>query len=272
MYENELVKFFLPYNIMPSIFYLIFVFVSLILASKFIKNLIKKIIEKFMEKFIENKFQQNMENYKHELSLISEQCKFDYQRKITDFNLFTKEKHQVYKELFSLILVAFANAKEFGGMRHLPDFNQFDKSEMEGFLEKFELTSMKKIELLDIWENDKANCTRIINDFLDRIRVGRSVDEKYSATNYFYKNILHISDDIENLVKNIFNNITEINIFWEIEVKSKHFSGDLLKMREVEDKLSKLIYEDLKNLMKKELSVGYYEKEKESLQKQPALN
>ena len=48
---------------------------------------------------ISHKYQKAIESYKHELNTINEQQKFNYQRWITDFGLFTQKKHEAYAEL-----------------------------------------------------------------------------------------------------------------------------------------------------------------------------
>ena len=83
---------------------------------------------------ISHKYQKAIEAYKHELNAINEQQKFDYQRWMTDFGLFTQKKHEAYAELYKLILIADGSLERLSGFRSVPSFNEYTRADMEKYL------------------------------------------------------------------------------------------------------------------------------------------
>ena len=57
-------------------------------------------------KFIELKYSKSLEKYKVGLQEISESTKFQYQRKLVDFNLYTSKKHKCYINLYEAMVKA----------------------------------------------------------------------------------------------------------------------------------------------------------------------
>jgi hypothetical protein len=54
---------------------------------------------KYIGSQIEHLFGKRLEDHKHQLNMITETAKFDFQRKIHDFTLYTTKKHEAYAEL-----------------------------------------------------------------------------------------------------------------------------------------------------------------------------
>ena len=78
---------------------IVFEILKYVTASSVAIALLFFFAKKYIAIFIENKFDEQLETYKHDLSLITENARFDYQRKIQDFNLYTIKKHERYVEI-----------------------------------------------------------------------------------------------------------------------------------------------------------------------------
>ena len=110
------------------------------------------------------------------------------------------------------------------------------------------------------WENNRHECIKKIREIYDFKDFEQSKKCQIEAKNYFYENILYVSNEIEKLLKDIFSKIIEINIIWETCGGFSGISGeDLKKIREYEKEFQELIYNKLKTLMNKELALGYYD-------------
>lgn len=62
------------------------------------------LIRYLIQKKIDSYFNKQLEQYKQELSIISENIKYDINRKLFDFEAYASKKHTVYPELYRLLL------------------------------------------------------------------------------------------------------------------------------------------------------------------------
>jgi dsRNA-specific ribonuclease len=62
------------------------------------------LFKKTAENFISNHFQKQLEEYRHQLNYIAEEKRFDFQRMLNDFSQYSSKRHEVYPELYKLLL------------------------------------------------------------------------------------------------------------------------------------------------------------------------
>lgn len=252
MYEVSLNnnQVFLNFN---SIIYLT---ISTIISS----GIILFVIKKYLENRLNYNFQEKIEKYKNQLSIINELSKFDYQRKLTDYKLFTEFKHTIYRQIFSKIILTYAHCFRPFGLKEYPNFQNYTLKEVIDQIKSLNVLDELIIFINSNWDKNKHDCIKKIRKVYDFKDAEESRKCQIEAKNYFYENILYVSNDIEKLIKEVLSKIIEINIIWETcEDFSNVSEEELKKIREYEKELQELIYNKLKTLMNKELAVGYYD-------------
>ena len=93
-----------------------------------------KLIEYWVGKFVDLKFGLKLENHKAELNKISEGIKFDFQRKLQDFSLFTTKRHAAYLEVYIAMIETRQAINDYYTTRQIENFSNFSKSEIKEIL------------------------------------------------------------------------------------------------------------------------------------------
>ena len=223
------------------------------------------IFKKYYGTKIENTFQRSMESYKQELIVATENAKFDFQRKIQDFNLFTTKKHEVYGELNKLLLTAEGGILNLYGLRTELSYEEYNREDLKKLMDREGFPEGKMDEILKFFDaNDKFNAILLMKHFL-RIKEFRDANnELINARNFFWASIFYFSNEVEEKIKVIFIKLAALLIRQEQIFQAPDTAHELrnklgLESIELKKNIPDLIEKLLVN-MKQELSVGYYQK------------
>lgn len=223
--------------------------------------LLTPIYKNYVAKIIENKFSKQLELHKHNLNLLTENIKFDIQRKTYDFNLYTSKRHEIYKDLYKNILIAHGRVVSLMGVRNVVDIKQLN---LEGLLEyskQLDFPNSISNELTEKWGLDEDICKRYFQSIL---RNKEFSDAEYSINNL---NNLHLESKLflservdfltDSLVRNIKLLLHRYN-FSEKYAYVPNYTNGGAKPEEIENNL-KLEIDKICDFMKQELKKGDYE-------------
>lgn len=112
--ENELIKILINYIAIPSVVTTILVFV----------------LKRYLSNKVDHYFQEKITLFKHQLDLSIEAEKFNYQRKIQDFSLYTVKKHEKYVSLYELLLDAESRICGFYGIKSVPTYQEYNEKDI----------------------------------------------------------------------------------------------------------------------------------------------
>lgn len=228
-----------------------------------ITTLLFFILRKYFGTKIDTAFKKNIEKYKQELLVATEHSKFDFQRKIQDFNLFTSKKHEVYGELNKLLLIAENYITGLFGFRTELSYEEFDKIDLKKVMENSGFPNGKINQILNtIDEGNRIEAIIMMKKFLGLKEFRDSNNALINARNYFWSSIFYFSDKVESLVKDILSKLTsllvkqeQIDQLPEVAQETKNKLG--LESIELKREIP-IILENIMEQMKEELSVGYY--------------
>lgn len=207
---------------------------------------------------ISHKYQKAIETYKHELNVISEQQRFDYQRWMTDFGLFTQKKHEAYAELYKLILIADGSLERLSGFRSVPSFSEYTRADMEKYLRDQHIVEGFIPQLMDGWEISQNECIRKIREYQTMIDFQKADKARNDASNYYLVNSVYFSEAVEEVVREILKLIGHQHVIDE-QSRVEHYSDESgrKERKEIREKKPVLIRQ-LKTMIRKEMSAGYY--------------
>lgn len=207
---------------------------------------------------ISHKYQKAIETYKYELNAISEQQKFDYQRWMTDFGLFTQKKHGAYAELYKLILIADGSLERLSGFQSVPSFSEYTRADMENYLRGQHIVEGFIPQLMDGWETSQTECIRRIHEYQTMIDFQKADKARNDASNYYLVNSVYFSEAVEEIVREIFKLIGYQHVIDE-QSRVEHYSDESgrKERKEIREKKPVLIRQ-LKTMIRKEMSAGYY--------------
>lgn len=207
---------------------------------------------------VEHKYQKAIETYKHELNTINEQLKFNYQRWITDFSLFTQKKHEAYAELYRLILIADGSLEGLYGFRQVPSFEEYTRADMEKHLINQHIVEGFIPQLLEGWETSREKCIRKILEYQTMIDFQKADKARTDASNYYLLNSVYFSEAIEEIVSELLKLLGHQYVI-DRQSLIEHYSDETghAERKTIKERKPVLISK-LKATIRSEMSAGYY--------------
>lgn len=237
-------------------------------------GIIAMLFKSYFKNLVDQFFKKELAHYQYELNLITEEKKFDYQRKIQDFNLYTSKKHESYQELYRLVVTAKHKIIDLADETELEN-----SSGLSLYDYVLDLEAVKNIKgKLNSLNQDSNDSKSKYSNIESEIRKQRSVvvEQKFldmdnsinEYEDYFRRvevfcsyEVTVFCEDILMLMRNLATGLKH-NI--TIREAGPEFMQELSQLPE--DFVSKYksnlrkYGDDLKNAIKEELSVGDYSK------------
>lgn len=124
------------------------------------------LVRYLIQKKIDSYFNKKVETYKQELTIITENAKYDISKKLYDFEAYASKKHAVYPELYRLVFEPWSELSQYN--RRLGPGAAVGKDKMN-------------MQILKSSYNEDITPT---------------IDKLNEAYDYFYKNELYLSKDV----------------------------------------------------------------------------
>jgi hypothetical protein len=144
---------------------------------------------------VDHQFALRIEDHKHELQRITEQERFDLQRRLAGASLYLQKQHEVAAKVYVAVRVAhgfIVNLFESTtANRRLEDYNEAD---LRGIMAKNELLEGKQEELLARWREDRQLGADAIRAYLFELRIPQAEKVLGRAKNSIYLDEIYLSD------------------------------------------------------------------------------
>ncbi|MBB3109115.1 Sec-independent protein translocase protein TatA [Paenibacillus phyllosphaerae] len=205
--------------------------------------------------------QATLEDKKHLLNKVADDNKFDIQRKMQDFNLYSVQRHNIYPEIYALYLDADGYARRMMGYREVPDYKRYSSKELEYSLKAKGIPDIKVEDFINDWDQVRSVRIKELNEYIRHFEFQENMEKFVIARNKFSRSKLFLSEEVisicEELNKAIrqYLYVTQDLLNGEVEPRDR---GELRqKYLEGEENIPKIIM-SLETQMKKELTVGDY--------------
>ena len=207
-----------------------------------------------IEGAVKTGFEKQLETHKNELLLTAEAARFDYQRKIQDFELFTTKKHIANAKLYRGLLEAHGRVTDLlpKSIQYAPSFEDFNEKDLEAFLGEQKFPSAKQEEVLRIFRDDKGRAVEAYLEYRATLQSWKAHKAHERATRYFVFNALYLSPRTTELAEKLLLAMRGALIDIQLE-GAENVSAALASMRQVTTDLK-----DLRQEMQRELTAGYY--------------
>ncbi len=219
------------------------------------------VLSKIFSSGVDSYFAKKLESHKHQLDQITERNRFDYDRWATDFGLYTSKKHEVYSELYRLILIADGSLEGLVGLRELPSFEEYTRNDMEQYLKGYHVVEGYILELLKDWSINRRDCIAKIREYLYMLDFQKADKDRQDAKNFFLVNILYLSNVMEKHVTELFTKLVERFVLEKHMIIDKDRDKDFYERSKDAATRKKELLKLIKEKMREELSVGYYKSE-----------
>ncbi|QDZ88694.1 hypothetical protein [Priestia megaterium] len=205
-------------------------------------------------------YDKQLASFNAEIIREAEKGKEDFQRKIHDFTLYSKKRHEIYPELFKGMGKLFYDIKYIDAKAFLSEEMVESKRELVMYFEELDILPNERFKrqiekYYDEYEEngDFRKCCLQLNDALRNRLTVELAKEFGGLEDYRAGSLLYLSDEVSeksgDFIKGLGYLISPTIL---APYLSEEVDLDLLK-KNMDDAL-----EDLKQVMKRELSVGDY--------------
>lgn len=217
------------------------------------------LFKKYFGGIIDSTFSRELESFKQKLEIATEEIRFDFQKKIHNYNLFIQRKFTAYEELQRLMLTAEAHIRSLYGVRREPTFEEYNDEDFRTLLEKNNFPKGKIEELLSI-----DNHNEFIHKLRKQMRFKEIRDSEISINelrNYYWLSKMYLSEKIDIEIQTIMDKMLTLQLKYEMleeltrEIRQQNQDEDEdEKARKLKEEIQKLVPEFV-GQVKKELSV-----------------
>jgi len=156
----------------------------------------KLYLERRVNAGVDARFAERLEAHKQGLNLLTEQAKFDLQRRLADFSLFATRKHDAAAKVWEASRVAHGYVTSLFGVSHDYTFEEFNLEDMRAHLEAKGVPKGKQKEVLAQWPKNRSEAVKELRPYLRMLRV-QEADRKFQeAKNVTYVNELYFPDEV----------------------------------------------------------------------------
>lgn len=227
------------------------------------------IIRNWLKGNINSHFNKKLENHKHDLQKITEDIKYDYQRKIHDFSLFSNKKHEVYAELYKLLNDANSKIKIATAVfRQYPDFRNQQFEKVEKYLKEYPVSDDTIEHVRSKWISDRNEGIKEFQRAVDMEKVIKADESRTEAYLYLINNELFLNDEVAENAHDIADKLRLLVISEHHKVLDGYEGISRKDFYNEQREHNKTIDEKLKIVkvsMQKELAIGYYQEENNSI-------
>lgn len=213
-------------------------------------------------------FSKQLEKYKRDLQDISEATKFEYQRKLSDFNLYTTKKHEHYIKLYEQILNAYGYVSHLASaLKMRPSYSWYNEEDIRDHLKKLLLPKGRIDELVTAWNDNKNQAEREIYKCITLKEEFDAENAINEMKNLYWKSQLYMSETLSSEIKTLIDQLFELYFNCKCEYKEFEEPKERLSNYEKNKQSKEIIdkhFQDIVILMKEELTVGYYSKKEDA--------
>lgn len=212
-------------------------------------------VEFYAKKRLDLEFSKHIEQHKAELQQIRDQINFDLGRKMKDFDLYTTKRHQVYPELLGLFLVAGEKIGDYGNVRRY-NISDMTSAQLQHFLVNvFAVPEEHYRHLVEAWESNRVGQIDSVYATCQRYAWVNMLNAIIAAHN---KTLLYELYCSEEVAYNFLKLTKQLKQFTELLNEYLIKNEDLNEnAKELKESIESLLSEQ-KDLMRKELGLGYY--------------
>jgi len=244
---NDILKIVLEYFAIPTLVTTIIIFA----------------LKKYLGDKVDHYFQEKITLFSHQLDLATEAERFNYQRKIQDFNLYNVKKHENYIRLYELLLEAESRILGIYGFKTELAYEEHNEVDFKRIMTEEKFPEGKIEEIFGIWKNrGKEDAIKEMKKFFRLIEIKKADNSFWALKNHFMISKLYLSDTMDVKFDSFLTSIGSLlatyetieQIPFEIRREEKSLIDNGMEIR----KTIRPQAEELTSLLKKELSAGYY--------------
>jgi hypothetical protein len=229
-------------------------------------------LKNYIKSVTQNYFNKNIENHKHELTKALKEIEFDYQRRMEDFTLYTQKRHHIYAELYKMLSKAVVEIKYATAIYRqypIPQSYHINFEDLKNTLSKNSFNEEEIQSVINKWKIDPQKGQKEACRIIDSKRLAEADKLRVEAYNFFLINELYLNETLSKTIKEALDIMYEMVLDESMSIQYPEDTDMSNKKwtqhKENSEKLTNRI-EQIKKIMKEELSIGDYAPERHTEQ------
>lgn len=220
------------------------------------------VLKKYLGDRVDHYFEEKLTMFKHQLDLSTEAERFNYQRRIQEFNLYTVKRHENYLRLYELLLETESKILGIYGFRTELTYQEHNREDIRRVMTDARFPQGKIEEILAIWENrEKSEAVKEMKRFFRLIEMKQADNSFIALKNHYIVCKLYLSNLVDTKLDAVITALGDLLSNYETveQIPSEIRRGNSSLIDEGR-KIRKTIHPQIEELtvqIKKELSVGY---------------
>ena len=203
---------------------------------------------------VKAEIEKDIETHRQGLGIEIETLRLEQNQLMASFELYTAKRHECYPELYKLIEISNGSIRSLRGLRRELTFQNTNSEDIETYMRGKQFTSNDIQHILKIWEENKPSAISMLRKILEKIDYNEAEEKFINANNYFYFMNLYLSEDVENIVRELLALLHELWINYDPDFSYERI-GTNEEQYTYEEVISKIdsLKEGLKSTMRQEL-------------------
>jgi len=169
--------------------------------------LLKIFVERLVSGRVNTEFAKQIATHKHELQLAADALRFDYQRQLSDFNLFAVKKHEIAGQVYEKFRIAHGRVRGLTGLSSQLTFEEFNGADISRYMATRNIPMGKQDEVLALWEKDRDAALADLRPYLRMLDI-QEADRAFSeAKNAAYSNELYMPNVVIERMNDLINHL-----------------------------------------------------------------
>jgi hypothetical protein len=161
---------------------------------------LRKLLDSWIERRVARRFDIEMAVFRHRLEVDAEMVRAEHQRRLYDASLYSAKKHEVYRELFRLFLVAEGHVAQLSGGHTEPAYEQYSRADIDSLMARQGLQDPVRNQVLSRWASDREAAVDSLLQEIQRATLLESETAATEAWDYSLVNALYLADEVEAIV------------------------------------------------------------------------
>lgn len=184
--------------------------------------LLRQYIERRIQSGVDARFALKLESHKHELQLVAEATKFDFQRRLTDVSQYAAKKHAASAEVYAALRYAHGTALNLRGIRQELTFEEFNSEDLAAHMSSRDVPQGMQARILTRLGSDRPGAIKEMKEYL-RIMTFQDAERKFhAARNAALLNDLYFSDAVVEAI----NAFLDLLADWFSWIQAPRLPGD----------------------------------------------
>jgi hypothetical protein len=170
---------------------------------------LKRYIEHLVAGRVNTEFAKQLENHKHQLALAADAARFDYQRRLSEFNLYAARKHQIAAEVYEKFRIAHGRIRGLTGLSTQLTFEEYNVADITEYMSGRGVPKGKQDEVVALWSVDRSHAIGILRPYLRMLTIQEAERSFAEAKNCAYSNELYVSDTVIAKMNDLIGQLSE---------------------------------------------------------------